>query len=284
MRPFAPCGLRCRDRRAIRYKNANVQRAKKGGIAVLRLAWPKFDLDLHIGRQASEPRVFAASIIDNHARHMPSYLHHPPTQPSNGPAPLLILLHGYGSNERDLIGLAPYLDHRLHVVSVRAPISMGPEAYAWFPLHWSETGELSFDEATGLQAADDIAIVIPQITQSVGADPARVFLGGFSQGAMMTLAVLLRTSVPLAGAILMSGAPLPALLHTQPGRALPPVIITHGLYDEVVPPAAGQAMRDLLSRLEAPVTFHSYPMAHSISDQALDDIDNWLTARLEQLA
>src|SRR6266480_1087236 len=71
-----------------------------------------------------------------------------PRLPADRPPPLLILLHGLGSNEHDLIGLAPYLDPRFQIVSARAPHSLMPDGYAWFELGWTATDiTINFQQA-----------------------------------------------------------------------------------------------------------------------------------------
>jgi phospholipase/carboxylesterase len=63
-----------------------------------------------------------------------------PRVPSEGAPPILFLLHGVGSNERDLFGLAPYLDPRFLIVSVRARLTLGPDAFGWYPVQFGPTG------------------------------------------------------------------------------------------------------------------------------------------------
>src|SRR5690349_9155450 len=77
-----------------------------------------------------------------------THLFQPPRLPADGPPPLLLLLHGYGSNERDLIGLAPYLDSRFQIMSARAPHMLMPDGYAWFELGWTDTDiTINFQQA-----------------------------------------------------------------------------------------------------------------------------------------
>jgi len=213
-----------------------------------------------------------------------SHLFQPPRRPSDGRPPLLILLHGYGSNERDLVGLAPYLDPRFQIVSVRAPQTLAPGSYAWFELRWT--------------AADDIVINFPQAEQSrtlligfiaealaaYGGDPARVYLLGFSQGAIMSASVTLTEPELIAGAVLMSGR-VPAEIRPQiasPERlAGKPFLVVHGVADTVLPIQNGRASRAFLAELPVTLTYKEYPMGHEVSAQSLADVTAWLTERLD---
>ena len=104
-------------------------------------------------------------------------------------APLLLLLHGYGANEEDLLGLASHLDARLVCVSARAPYALDFGGFAWFNIEIGAEG-VRFDFA---EAAEPLA----QIWSLVDAlrrvhRPARIFIAGFSQGASMALAAALK--------------------------------------------------------------------------------------------
>src|SRR5262245_8473785 len=118
--------------------------------------------------------------------------------------PLLILLHGIGSNEEDLMGLEPYLDERFVVVSARAPHPYGWGGYAWFEIEWLPN-VIVIDRAQAEQSRDLIVRFIGEAAAAYGADPARVYLMGFSQGAMMSGWVALTHPELVAGAALMSG-------------------------------------------------------------------------------
>ncbi|GAB4207473.1 MAG: phospholipase [Roseiflexaceae bacterium] len=205
----------------------------------------------------------------------------------DGAPPMLVLLHGYGSNEHDLFGLAPYLDERLLIVSARAPLTLMPGGYAWFHLGFEQTGGISFDLPGMLHQVDRVATFVEEAATAYGADPKRVFLGGFSQGAIMTAVTLVRRPGLLAGALMLSGALFPeAQAQTLPPDFKPealagvPVLITHGTHDPVLPVALGRALRSLLERYPVELTYREYPMAHEINLDSLRDVADWLRARV----
>jgi phospholipase/carboxylesterase len=212
-------------------------------------------------------------------------LHHvaqPPRIPSDRP-PLLVLLHGYGSNEQDLVGLAPQLDGRFQVVSLRAPVPMGGPAFAWFPLQFTERGIVA-DTETAKASCQALIEELPRLVEQYGTDPARVYLAGFSQGAIMSASLALNAPRLIAGATLMSGRVMPEMVPGEPdlvGLTGMPVLVVHGTYDEVLPIDNGRASRDLLSKLPVDLTYREYPMAHTVSPESLALVADWLKARLD---
>lgn len=204
-----------------------------------------------------------------------------PASPAPMP-PLLLLLHGYGSNEHDLFGLAPYLDPRLLIVSARAPHMLMPGGYAWFALDIGPQG-IAIDPAQAEASRQQIVRFIGEVSEAYGADPARVFLLGFSQGAMMAGAVALTRPDLVAGVALLSGmVALEALPVVAPPEQLAgkPFLVIHGTLDQVLPVELGRAARDTLARLPVELTYHEYPMGHAINAEALDDLVAWLERRL----
>src|SRR5262245_61403819 len=197
--------------------------------------------------------------------------------------PLLILLHGIGSNEEDLMGLEPYLDERFVVVSARAPHPYSWGGYAWFEIEWLPNG-IAIDRAQAEQSRDVLVRFIGEAVAAYGADPARVYLMGFSQGAMMGGWVALARPELVAGAALMSGR-IPEEVRAEiadPAKlAGKPFLVVHGTYDQVLPIQNGRASRDLLQRLPVELTYREYPMAHEVSAQSLAEVVAWLAARLD---
>jgi phospholipase/carboxylesterase len=198
--------------------------------------------------------------------------------------PLLVLLHGIGSNEEDLFGLTPYLDGRFLVASARAPIEMWPGGYGWFNIEFTPRGMLA-DIEQAKRSLRALPGFVDELVGAYGADADRVYLMGFSQGAMMSLALALTAPERVAGAVLMSGRfPAQALERDPDERALEgkPFMVTHGIHDPVLPIAEGRAVRDKLSVLPVELTYREYPMAHEVSLESLKDVTEWLSRKLDE--
>jgi phospholipase/carboxylesterase len=197
--------------------------------------------------------------------------------------PLLLLLHGVGSNEHDLFGLVPYVDPRLLVVSARAPIVMAPGAFGWFSLDFTPQGIVAdIDQAkTSLEL---LSRFIDELTESYEVEEGGVYLAGFSQGAMMSLALMLSRPEQIVGVVAMSGRfPELVLQRELDVKALAgmPVLVTHGIYDNVLPIENGREVRRHLELLPVELTYREYTMGHEVSAESLRDVTEWLTSTLD---
>jgi phospholipase/carboxylesterase len=198
----------------------------------------------------------------------------PSVPPKAGGAPkqLIVLLHGIGADGNDLISLAPYYQSALpqaYVVSPNAPcpFDMAPFGYMWFSI-----GNLSLETRTnGVRAA------APMLNAFLDAELARHRLGdadlllvGFSQGAMMALHVGLRRSRPPAGIISHSGRLVADARFAFEIKERPPVLLTHGADDEVLPAACLPAAEAVLKAVGVPVEAHLIPgLGHGIDETTL---------------
>jgi phospholipase/carboxylesterase len=203
-------------------------------------------------------------------------------KPSNGKPPLLILLHGVGSNEHDLFGLTPYFDDRFIIAAARAPYTLQPGSYAWYHIEFVP-GDFIMNEEEAESSRKLLSQFIQDATREYDADPKRVFIGGFSQGAIMSEFVSLVNPELVAGAVLMSGRTLPLLRRLSLDGAVKslPMFVQHGEFDQVIPIKHGRDTRDFLSSLSVPFEYHEYAMAHQISEESLSDVDAWLTKQLD---
>lgn len=220
------------------------------------------------------------------------HLVHPPSPDAHGRRPpLLLLLHGVGSHEADLFALAPMLDRRLLCLSLRAPFVLAPGSYAWFEVELDPIAPI-IDVEQAEESRRRVGEFIPRAVQHYQADPARVFLLGFSQGAIISLALCLTRPELIAGVAALSGRTLPELFSQEgpmAGRLAPPealeglpVLVLHGRHDPVLPINFGRDTRDRFGALPVELSYHELPMAHNVSPEALVLVRRWLTDQLDR--
>ena len=194
-------------------------------------------------------------------------------------APLLLLLHGYGANEEDLLGLASYLDERLVCVSARAPYALDFGGFAWFNIEIGAEG-IRFAFAEAEEPLAQVLSLVDALRREHR--PDRVFIGGFSQGASMALAAALKQPWDFAGVIALSGLCCPEMLPEDAAAVQGlKVFMSHGRFDPVIPIAQARASRDLLTPLGLDLQYKEYDMPHAIAQPCLEDLDAWLRARLD---
>ena len=211
------------------------------------------------------------------------HLTRPPLQKDSETPPLLLLLHGVGSNEEDLFELGQYVDPRFFIVSARGPITLMPGAYAWYHVQFlPDDMRINFREVEHSRSILQRFMV--ELIESYHTDPQRVYLMGFSQGAIMSLSLALTVPAQLAGVVAMSGRLLPEIMPlVAPPQALQdfPIFMAHGVDDAVIPIRAGRAAHEQLLQLPVDLTYREYRMGHQVSLESLNDIAAWLTARLD---
>lgn len=200
-----------------------------------------------------------------------------PPKSGGTPAQAVVLLHGYGSNGADLIGLAPYWQDVLPdavFISPNAPQQCEglAEGFQWFAIDFE--GNKLASRQTGCARARPVLLeFLTDLWAQTGIAPQDTLLAGFSQGAMMALHVglSLPQSQQLMGIVAFSGAFLPPDEFGTPGLAQPPVCLVHGDADTVVDPERS-ADADIALRLAGvAVDYHVSPgTAHGISPDGLE--------------
>lgn len=210
-----------------------------------------------------------------------------PTAHASGERPpLLVLLHGVGANERQMEAIAPAFDPRFLVVSARSPLDLGPSAFAWFHVTFTPQGpEIAAEEAEAGWTL--LARFIDEAVAAYGADPARVYVGGFSQGGIMALATLLTAPEKVAGAVSMSGRLLPEVLpHAAANEMLrgKSALIVHGTADDKLGIHLARWARAQLEGFLLDLTYEELAMGHTITETSLGLVTAWLSARLDGAA
>ncbi|AZF58065.1 alpha/beta hydrolase [Pseudomonas sp. R11-23-07] len=197
--------------------------------------------------------------------------------------PLVIFLHGFGSNEEDLFGIKDALPSTWTYLSVRAPMPVEPHGYRWFT---KTPGDGDYDGVTAdLQSsARLLEDFIGKATAKYHTEPDRVFLVGFSQGAIMSYEVGLRRPELVRGIAALSGSVLPVLkAELKPNEALDKlaIFIGHGTLDQALPYASGTRANEVLEGIGLKPQFHGYPgMNHTISEAEIQDLKAWLEKSL----
>lgn len=199
----------------------------------------------------------------------------PRLAPRDGSTPkkLVIFLHGYGSNGKDLIGLGQHWARDLpHVqwVSPNAPdpVPGAPDGYQWFPISNLDPDRIEAGAATAWPIVD--AFIDQELTR-YGLTEQDLVLCGFSQGTMLSLATGLRRERPVAGIMGFSGALPGGGRLKEEMRSRPPIMLVHGDQDQVLPLGF---MFDALENLAAAghgAQWHiSQGLPHSIGEDGLE--------------
>ena len=200
------------------------------------------------------------------------------------PDGLLVLHHGRGSDEEDLIALADVFDpeRRLHVVTPRGPLTLP----GWPGYHWYTVPRVGYPDPETFRAASaKLAAFHDELWERTGVGPERTVLGGFSMGSVMSYALGLDPDRPAPAGLLAFSGFIPTVDGWAPdlaGRAgTTRVFIAHGRLDQVIEVGFGRRARALLEEAGVEVEYHESDMAHHIDSQHLPPAIAWLDATLD---
>jgi phospholipase/carboxylesterase len=212
---------------------------------------------------------------------LPHVIQLPAASRSEGqPYPAILALHGRGSNEEDLMGLAPHLPEGLLWVSPRAPLLLGPGSYEWYRVR--TIGVPDPDQVmTALETIDGF---LGEILSAYPIDPQKLFLLGFSQGGMLSMCYTLNRPARVSGVVAHSGyIPMSMDLQIDEGGIKgKPFLLAHGQQDTLIPVEWARASRDRLQELSADVSYHEFQMGHTVSMESLAIIHAWLATQLQR--
>ncbi len=206
-----------------------------------------------------------------------------PSLPSSAHPPVLFLLHGFGSDEMDLLNLSKSLPQNLLVVSVRAPFARAQGGYMWYDLQFGG-GKFIENLQQAQQSKEKLIALISKIIKKYDVDTNNIFLGGFSQGAITSLrAGLTSPQHPFKGLVCLSGR-LPYEINMQKVPATikqrTHIFVSHGTMDSVIPISDGRAIISKLTQNGFHISGKEYAMQHQISNEVLSDLNAWLKIEL----
>jgi phospholipase/carboxylesterase len=194
------------------------------------------------------------------------------------PAGLLVLHHGRGADEHDLLGLADVLDpdRRLAVVTPRAPLAIGGG------YHWYLVPRVGYPDPDTFHAAyRELAAFHDELWERTGIAPENTVFGGFSMGSVMSYALGLGGERPKPAGILAFSGFIPTVEGWKPdlgSRPDLPVFIAHGRRDPVMDVEFARRARALLQTGGLPVSYHESDAAHHIDPAHVPAATRWLAA------
>lgn len=195
--------------------------------------------------------------------------------------PLLILLHGYGSNEQDLFSFAEELPEEFLIVSAQAPLSMGFGGFAWYSINFDDINGKFSDIKEAKESIHKIAIFIDEIQAKYQTNPDKTFLLGFSQGAILSYSLSFFHPNKVQYLIALSGYINKELLPTEmPSNIKTEYYCSHGTVDQVLPVAWARESKPFLDNLGLKNEYSEYNVGHGVAPQNFFSFKNWLVKNL----
>ncbi|OIQ23729.1 alpha/beta hydrolase-fold protein [Lacinutrix sp. MedPE-SW] len=197
-------------------------------------------------------------------------------------APLLILFHGYGSDENDLFSFATELPEELFIVSARAPYPMQPFGNAWYAINFdAEKGKWS-DNEQAIKSRDLIASFIDEVIAKYPVNKDNVSLLGFSQGSILSYAVALTYPEKIRNIIALSGYVNSDLfeIKTKDNYKHLSFYCSHGSVDQVIPVDWARQSPKFLEALDIDYKYSEFPVGHGVAPQNFYEFKDWLITKL----
>ena len=209
-------------------------------------------------------------------------LHHLVREPKDkkDKNPLLLLLHGYGSNEEDLFSFANELPEEYYVISARAPFDMMYGSYAWYAINFDADENKFSDIGQARASRDIIANFIDELVAEYPIDANNVTLIGFSQGCILSYAVALSYPEKVQRVVAMSGYFNPEIAvddYTENDFSKLKIFASHGTVDQVIPVEWARKSIPMLQVLGIEIVFKEYMVGHGVAPQNFFDFKHWLS-------
>ena len=195
--------------------------------------------------------------------------------------PLLVLLHGYGSNEDDLFSFAEELPDNFLIVSLQAPHAMGSGSYAWYSINFDDKNGKFSDLEQAKESIDQIAIFIDEIKVKYKTKTNQIFLLGFSQGAILSYSLSLFYPNKVQHVIALSGYINTELLPVTISKEIKTdYYCSHGSVDQVLPVEWARKSKPFLDDLGFQNVYSEYPVGHGVAPQNFYSFKTWIEERL----
>lgn len=195
--------------------------------------------------------------------------------------PLLVLLHGYGSNELDLFSFAEELPDTLVIVSLRAPYEMGYGGHAWYDINLDSNNNKYSNLGQARTSLIKITNTIDYLKSKYTTNPNNTFLLGFSQGAILSYALSFNYPNKIQHVIALSGY---LNLELMPKEIIQKIdtdyYISHGTVDQVIPVDWARKASPFLNSKGLKNEYSEYPVGHGVAPQNFFSFKKWIENRL----
>ncbi|MDI5949334.1 alpha/beta hydrolase [Flavobacterium yafengii] len=193
--------------------------------------------------------------------------------------PLILLLHGYGSNEEDLFSFATELPEEYYIISARAPYDLQYGSYAWYAINFDADQNKFSDHEQAKISRDLIAGFIDELIANYPIDETQIALVGFSQGSILSYAVALSYPEKVQKVVAMSGylnLEIVAEDYLKNNFTNLKIFASHGTVDQVIQVEWARKTPAILENLGINITYKEYPVGHGVAPQNFYDFKNWL--------
>lgn len=198
-------------------------------------------------------------------------------------SPVLIMLHGYGSDENDLFSFAGELPEDLFIISAKAPYSMQPYGNAWYAIHFDNTDGKFSDDIQAISSRETIKNFIDEVIENYPVDPENVNLLGFSQGSILSYAVALSYPEKVKNVVALSGYINQGILkegYEKNNFSNLDFYCSHGSADQVIPVDWARKTKPFLDNLKIRNSYSEFPVGHGVAPQNFFEFREWLQKRI----
>lgn len=212
-------------------------------------------------------------------KHTLSLTHHyrPSAMAEN--APVIVMLHGYGSDENDLFSFATELPSEYAIISLKAPFRLQPYGNAWYNIYFDAPQGKWSDDAQAIESRELVSTVLDEIIEKYPVDKKRITLLGFSQGTILCFAVALSYPEKVKNVIGLSGYINTKILkedYENNSFGNLRVYSSHGSVDQVIPVEWARKTAPFLKSLNIPCQYSEFPVGHGVAPQNFYELKNWL--------
>ena len=194
-------------------------------------------------------------------------------------SPLIILIHGYGSNEKDLFSLIDYLPKEAYIISLRGPIELFNNSYAWYDIYVDANNKF-YDHEGAKKIRDELSKFIDEIIKHPNIDSENITLIGFSQGAILSHAISYSYPGKIKNIMALSGVIDEKIMKRADSKPKTNIYISHGTNDKMIDYHISRESLNFYKSKDIDFTFESYDQGHGINEKNLKSLIIWLKEKI----